>query len=115
MHKKSQKCYISRSCGGGSLGAIVIIVIDTTYITCPGPGFDRRRIKKILNIFKGFLNDDWLVGPADFELDICSTAGAAISASVNACANWLGRPFMSSETNDCRISIMIHCVIAHVE
>jgi hypothetical protein len=54
MHKKSQKCYISRSCGDGTLGAIsmkfgslvhmVNVINSAKFDHCNSIGLDLARV-----------------------------------------------------------------------
>jgi hypothetical protein len=54
MHKKSQKCYISRSCGDGTLGAISMkfgslvhmarIINSAKFDHCNSIGLDLARV-----------------------------------------------------------------------
>jgi hypothetical protein len=54
MHKKSQKCYISRSCGGGTPGAIsmkfgplvhmVNVINSAKFDHCNSIGLDLARV-----------------------------------------------------------------------
>jgi hypothetical protein len=53
MHKKSQKCYISRSCGDGTLGAIsmkfgplvhMVNINSTKFDHCNSNGLDLARV-----------------------------------------------------------------------
>jgi hypothetical protein len=54
MHKKSQKCYISHSCGDGTLGAISMkfepliyianVIISAKFDHCNSIGLDLARV-----------------------------------------------------------------------
>jgi hypothetical protein len=54
MHKMSQKCYISRSCGGGTVGAILMkfgslvhianVINSAKFDHCNSIGLDLARV-----------------------------------------------------------------------